>query len=66
MMKWNNNVVRGTKKPLSERLAAKICEPYMDIVLQSCYSLRSLSYAMSYEDWCNKVHEEIKRKLGKE
>ena len=45
-------VVRGTKKPLSERLAAKICGPYMDMVLQSCYSLRTLCYALSYEDWC--------------
>ena len=60
----NGNVKNG-KMALSTKLALKICEPYMTEVLKACYDLRTLSYAMTFEKWCERVNEQLKINLQK-
>lgn len=50
---------------VTDKIARKILEPYLDNVLKACYDLRSLSYAMTYNQWCEKVNERLKENLNR-
>lgn len=53
------------KIKLSDKIAKKVLEPYMTEVLKACYDLRTLSYAMTFEKWCERVNEQLKINLQK-